>query len=1662
MRLGVADPLEEAWEAAQQQPPPSHGYEPEQGTDPLRAAWQASQPKPPKVPAVGRGGRPVAAAPPIDSTPDPLHAAWQSAQRDAPVPDGSKVNALSDVAAQAFSGPANLVLTAGEGLARLGAGVSRAGKFASAALSGRDYTETPGRLDRVADSLRERRAAVNEVLEPETTAGKVANVVSNIGAQALPAIATGGTYGVMAGAGASAALTGVQSQAGRDASITGMVGDLTGNKTINRIADNPIARTATDMALDVGLSGASSKISDLIAARKARSTGVLDAIKGAKPSMTATEAVPEVVNAAAGAPMVQAAVERADSALRGPASTANASVLDIVSGRPGRPLTVPIEEPLGGVVGGRTPSELTLSPRQRRPVDPNSQENPRADTGRDLAASPVRQAEAETDPVLRVIRGAATPAAPGGKSRLVHRGAPVRANDFRAMEDDALGSYVDETLGTGDLANITKDTARAADLRDAIHEQALRTGETREDLVREVLSRRVAPHLSDDQADQYLQPQLRALREAGVLAAEEVKPATDDLVARVRQMSADLDDVDDGFDSTVRDREQYIDQSGLDRRMLAELDRDIQNGAREIHQAPAADLYSYIDTDLTGTDDVDLSGLREGAKELARRSGQSPLEIVATRARQILPPDLVDDRLESLANARAFDDAATKPPGVFETTDKHGKAFFWRDMQGNESPPRYMRPGDDEEDVLRAMYDEFEALPAAQRSALTAVEGGEIAVPGAVRGIRSATGKLPRNLTKFSEDDLMGEWVRLAELNAADEAGHASVMESGYRADYEELPRTEKLGRKGQEDLPDADGTIDAERLAGDNKVISGFRKTAMIRASREKTVARIEAELKRRGVDLRFGGATEGGVVPFSNPMMDPATLRRAFASRFGQSAATAGVGLGLRESEDEKLRATGTGLLGLAALHAVGAPAMRSGARFVGGRAVDALKGSETGQRLLNTISHDILADPNVKELIDAYDEAVAGARARAAELSKQAKALGPSGDRAVSDVIEGENFEPLTTDQTAAMAVAQRIADEFTALGQGKVAAGLLSAETVAKREGKYLPRMYAEHLGERVRTQPKSPVFASSPNRIRIKGETMRDDELTMEARNALGEIRESSFRTAHGIEKGYRDIAAAKLFDGLREIPDVIHPRFAEAVDALRAAKQSGNKAAIEAAEDAVSAFSSRFSHGAEGFRRLPDTPGMGVLRGAVVRADVADYLDGVDGFGAKAGVYGDLLTLWKRIKTTLNLPTHVGNVASNSVIAHMVGLPLWKQPVALKAAIADFDNYGASTKFLAEKGILSHGLPTASEGVPAAGRSLKSSLTQLSSTTRDQTKVVLALKGITPNAAPFRAVGKAASALEAAYAKEDAVYRIAVFNKLIGEGENPETAAALVDKAFVNYNTRSPALRAIKNTVSPFIMYPVRAIPFITEQIIEHPWRWMTLAATWGGLDQASRAHVGAIAQEDLRPGDRTNKAVGYLAPGFTQLPMKGRKGEKYGVDVSRFTPFSALTGSPTPGSATYAALGDRVPGILQPSGPVLDIGARLANVDPYTGERLVKPGDGPREKWGALAGGLSSLALPSMLSFHAPRLAGDIADKDPHRAVNDALAFVGMRPRKVTPGLQAFSEQRQFEEARAQILHDLRSALRSNKNPARAVALQREAENRLQELARQRRDSMK
>jgi hypothetical protein len=886
----------------------------------------------------------------------------------------------------------------------------------------------------------------------------------------------------------------------------------------------------------------------------------------------------------------------------------------------------------------------------------------------------------------------------------------------------------------------------------------------------------------------------------------------------------------------------------------------------------------------------------------------------------------------------------------------------------------------------------------------------------------------------------------------AQRAGYKGALEDGYTLTNGEF--VSRFEAEAVMELMAERGDKLAERSvnAVQNREING--RTSVLR-SEDIYKADKNNELTRRIGSTAFdiGGALGEGVSALSKAPGGMAQI-----GKVGLGA----VGYGLSQAEDERLQGHGNALMGLAAYSLVHGK-VKQGAKAAGAAVSQELAKSPTGRKVLDEISMDIRVDPRVKETVDVAMREMAKYRAVGRELAAEAKARGGVFDRTVSDLVERETVEAGTLspeDMEIAIALAQKVADN--SLGLKKVEARLMSADTYAKRGTAYLPRRYAKYEAKDV----NDVVVQHKGKTFRISGEKIRNDALTREERDALGEIREASYRIADYFGRGSKDIATAHLFESLSEIPGVIHPDYVSAVreaaiaaDLSRVARTptatyrgsptAGRDAlrAADAAKARAKGLSEQFKRQGQEYVTLPDTPQLGVLRGAVVRKDAAAYLNDLPDFKSTNRTYNRLMHYWKSAHTVFNVPaTHLTNMSSNVFMGILGGLPFHEQVIAIPRAVKDIMEYGPTTRFLTEAGVIDRALPTYGD-TPIKGLARDETVLRgLMKTTRPETREALEAQGLKGMGWMEEKARKVGGKIEQGYSLGDTMFRVALFDKLSKQGMTNEDALKEVMRVFPGYDTRSPILQKLKH-ISPFVMYPAKYLPAALNLIAEHPWRWAIASGTWAAIDQASRSKAGAVREKDLPPNRRFGKG-GYLVPGPIQAEFLGLKSKEAGkrlmFDMARYTPFTALTGSPAPGT-TVSAISEKLPGIVQPSGPLADIIARgVLNVDPFSGKPFIKKSDDAMDKLkkftvgtteaGRFSPGLAaSLLLPSSLAYHLPNLAKDLYYGNAEAAKMSAAGLVGGRPVAVKRGQQASLEnyklQEQIREVNAELKGDLRAA---------------------------------
>ncbi len=882
-----------------------------------------------------------------------------------------------------------------------------------------------------------------------------------------------------------------------------------------------------------------------------------------------------------------------------------------------------------------------------------------------------------------------------------------------------------------------------------------------------------------------------------------------------------------------------------------------------------------------------------------------------------------------------------------------------------------------------------------------------------------------------------------------------------------------------------------------------------------------------------------QGGGRPldlYSNPIGPALQLLR----RAPGAAGVAAIGAMMTQSDNEYIRRTGLPVIGMAALNAIGSRRLFAGGDRLASALVEQLRKTRTGTGVVRAFNPDRLIPKEVLDAIKTRERGVATAKARAAQGAKTNKALGPEGDRAVSDVLDNEQWESASAQTADVLSVAMEQLNEITDLTQQQVAAGTLDPGDVIPNYGG--PRKYAHYEVANALANKPGKGATGGPNPRIAKTETRTLDIPIREAERALaeakkfgdpaaikaaqdavdeaklvsydqrvarGEIRESSYRRAAYVEKAMTNIANAKLFETLRATPGVAHPDWIKAVDeyqaatALKRSVRNGTQADKDAAEILVGNAAAtldelkrRFSQKGQDYTVLPDTPALGMLRGAIVQRDVAHSMEG---FG-EADTYGKALRAWKEMHTVFNPGTNIGNMLSNVTALHMSDVPMWLQPLYYKRALKDLKSYGEASQALTEAGVMSVNAVNA-EGQAVSGGAQRSAegLEELLTTTRPETADVIRREseqnsehaitepaiaaraknrlkkgiaiGATVGAArgyeeehPERtavgaAIGAGLGALAASgkgdlirklYGHEDNIARMAVFIRRRQLGDTKEQALQASMDALGDFRTRSPALRLASRTVSPFVMYQAKAVPAFAKKIIDHPYKWLSLVAAWAALDMISKRNVGEIPEEDRDERDRAT--WGYMFPGFVQLPITNTEGDKGATDMSRYTPLGGFTTGAPPGSVPDAF--GNAPGVATPGGPVIDLALRAANVHPFTKDPLFSRSAPRSENIATALREATDLALPSAAGYHLRQITADYDNRDWDKLKNDLLGPLGTKPRFVRTGSPQQRARYELDSALRDVQYRMRRELQANKNPERdSVIIERAMERQIRAM---------
>jgi len=551
-----------------------------------------------------------------------------------------------------------------------------------------------------------------------------------------------------------------------------------------------------------------------------------------------------------------------------------------------------------------------------------------------------------------------------------------------------------------------------------------------------------------------------------------------------------------------------------------------------------------------------------------------------------------------------------------------------------------------------------------------------------------------------------------------------------------------------------------------------------------------------------------------------------------------------------------------------------------------------------------------------------------------------------------------EPTVELTGNALELAKEAKNVMLDLGKQAVETGLLSEETFFKNAGKYMPRLYTSKEYQSLLTK----FNVAKPNRLDLSRFKQRKD-IPKKIREQMGEILTPGYPVAKGITQLTHDIETARFFNGIARVQDWAIPENVKDV-------------AIP-----------------EGFKQLPSNEKLGKLSKAYVHPEIfKDLQEVVRVMETPEKVWRKTLGAWKFGKVILSPKTHARNMMSNSILAHLGGLPMPVQPIYLTKAVKAMRTKNAYWKQAKGFGLLRETFTNAE-------------LRELFN------RVESEMKGIKAGALPEK-LGKIGLAWEGTktglnkaaklYEAEEQWFKMAKYIHNVERLKmTPESAFKDAEKWLFNYGkvTKFQEKYRTKWYGAPFATFTFKAIPRVTEAMIKTPWRFALPVSIIYALEKAA-----ANKFDDTKKQIKAKKAIlpdwmkgNFMGiPNFARVPFADEYGREYYLNLTYIMPWGDLGEGGNFGP---------IPGSLMPfSQPfVKEPFQQFANFDTFWKENIVKEEDvaGLKGSEGKKPGEILSPLTPAgrkALSIRGKHL-GQALVPTPVIDVSKAIAAYKARP---------------------------------------------------------------
>lgn len=563
---------------------------------------------------------------------------------------------------------------------------------------------------------------------------------------------------------------------------------------------------------------------------------------------------------------------------------------------------------------------------------------------------------------------------------------------------------------------------------------------------------------------------------------------------------------------------------------------------------------------------------------------------------------------------------------------------------------------------------------------------------------------------------------------------------------------------------------------------------------------------------------------------------------------------------------------------------------------------------------------------------------------------ESLDANAQQKVVDFVEGKI--PLSDLPQGDRILAADIKRLWVRAGRGMVARGLMSPETFAKRTGSYSgPRLYLRYM-------LSQSAFAGR-RKLNFYHQHRRLDDLPEEIRAELGQIRDYPTILRIGLTRQWSNIINYDYLNDLLTVPDLVFRPALVKVDgklvgigwakhvrdiyrSMARLADPEVKDAVERKlnelETAVEAAEKQANAKVEGFVKIPEDRGYGILAGALMRKDAAD--DIIAKFQINdpgqyrtlarqiAAAERTITSIWKAAKVPLNPPTVVKNILSNPIQMVMSGqVKLFDLPEVIYQAAKSAKHKDAMYKEAMRLGVFG-----GTWGEVEIERILLSAAAARAKAKSEILGTIVSL----------------ASTIGSKYSLIDKFYKLAMYIQCRKNGLDRQAAADEAQKWIMNYGEASSSLRVAREHLFgvPFATYWTKILPLTIETAIKRPHILAFLMAIPGAITAATLGwkDISEAEWEDLQ-----RSLSRYIRDGLLLLvPFKDEQGRLQVTTLDNWLPWGSwyeVAKNLTEGEYGKAA------GVLG-GNPLLTVATALqTGVDPATDTIIYSAIDNPSAK---------------------------------------------------------------------------------------------------------------